>query len=197
MQKLLVLIVLMCVSAGLIFADGVDYGIGGGIATNTVGLEVGGDIDADGWYGMFRGVGEQGVMINVSLSSTDAKKENVVIVDPILGMIVVDIEDEFLRLAVTGGYMFRRDEIIRPFLHAGFAYLQVEETASGIPDIVDDSFVSIALGVGLEVGKGHNAFFSDLVLDINHSVRVVNSLGDVVSTDVDLLELHVGYLYKF
>ncbi len=194
MRSALFLCLLLAVSATPVSATANQFGIGGGYVDNEADVDDAGEVDGDGFFGVFRSVSDNGFLVLASLSITDADETD--IVDIGFGPMSIKVETDFMRLGIGVGYMFRKDETVRPFLHGGLGWVQVEEDFNGIEDI-DDNSIGFSVGVGLEAGKGHHAFYSDLVLDFGHEVEIEilgTSFGD---SEFDLRELHLGYIYTY
>lgn len=182
MRKALLFFLALAVCAAPVFAVENRSAFGGGFVDNEADVENSSDIEGDGLFLVFRTVANNGFLFLSSLSITDADDG--------------PIEDDLLRLGLSVGYMFRKDDTVRPFLHGGFGWVQVKEEIFGIED-VDDSSLRLSAGIGLEAGKGRHAFFSNLVLDFGHKVEV-NILGvPLGNAEFNLRELHLGYIYRF
>ena len=196
-KTVLIMCLFLAIAAKPLIAGEKRYSIGAGYADLEVDLADGDTLDADGGFGLFRIADENGSFLLFSLSLTEGDDEGTFDIGG--GPMPVTVDDEYTRLAISGGFLFRRDKTVRPFVHAGFSWVQVEETVSGfpIPLGVDDSSLALIAGAGVEVGRGNHAFYADIVYDYNHDVEFDIQGLPSSPLEFDLLELHVGYTYTF
>ena len=193
MKKALLMCLLLALSAVPLVAAENTYAVGVGFVANDVDVDGGGEFDGLGGFGIFRALNRDGAMLFTSLSFSEGDQT----VDAGLGSI--DVDDSFLRLEIGGGFMFLRDNVVRPFVHAGLAYLVADEKVNGIV-VVDDSSFSVSLGFGLEAGTGPHAFYSNLSYDLGHDVETntaVSGFDLIGRSEFALLELQLGYIYSF
>ncbi len=197
MQKALVGCLLLAILGTPSFAADNTYSVGGGIVASRAEVDNGAEIDGAGGFAAFRVNARHGAILLFSLSATsgdDTATANI-------GTTTVGakVEDSFIRLGISAGFMFRRDRVFRLFAHAGFAYLDAQETIDG-NDSVDDSSFALSVGGGIEAGRGHHAFYLNVGFDYEHDVDYIVPLtvGNVGGrSEFNMLELQVGYLYHF
>jgi len=197
MQKALVGCLLLAILGAPSFAAENRHSVGGGFVSSGAEVDKGAEIDGSGGFVTYRITARHGAILLFSVSATsgdDTATAN-------LGTTTVDakVEDDFMRIGMAAGYMFFRDKIFRLFLHGGFAYLDATEQIDGV-DSVDDSSFAASFGGGLEVGRGHNAFYLNVGFDYEHDVDYVVplTLGNVGGRSAfNYFELQVGYVYNF
>jgi len=197
MRKALVGCLLLAILGIPSFAADNTYSVGVGIAANRADVDGGAEIDTTGGFGTFRINARHGALLLFSVSATSGDET----ANANIGTTTqsAKVQDDFLRIGVGAGYMFRRDKIFRLFFHGGFSYLDVKEQIDGIDSVKDSSF-ALSVGGGVEVGKGHNAFYLNAGFDYDYDVEytvplTVGNLG--ARSAFSLLELQVGYIYNF
>lgn len=197
MQKALVGCLLVAILGAPALAAENRHSIGGGVLAGRVEVDNGAEIDTSGGFVTYRMTARRGALLMFTLSATsgdDTTGAN-------LGTTTVSakVEDDFLRVGMTAGYMFFQDKTFRLFLHGGFAYLGSKEQINGV-DSVDDSSFAASVGGGIEVGKGHHAIYLNVGFDYQHDVAYIVpfSIGNANGrSEFNLLELQVGYVYNF
>lgn len=197
MRKALVGCLLVAILGAPSLAAETSYSIGGGIAAGRAEVDDGAEIDSTGAYAAFRVNARHGAILLFSVSATSGDETS----SASTGATTVNsqVDDSFLRIGVGAGYMFRRESVFRLFFHGGFSYLDVQEEIDGV-DSVDDSSFALSLGGGVEVGKGHHAFYLNAGFDYDHDVQytVANTAGNLSErSSFNLLELQIGYIYNF
>lgn len=197
MRKALVGCLLVAILGAPSLAAENSYSVGGGIVAGGIEVDNGAEIDSTGAYAAFRINARHGAILLFSVSATSGDET----ASSSIGTTTVSsqVDDSFLRVGVGAGYMFRRDSVFRLFLHGGFSYLDAQEEIDGV-DSVDDSTFALSLGGGVEVGKGHHAFYLNAGFDYDHDVEyaVANTAGNLSErSSFNMLELQVGYIYNF
>jgi hypothetical protein len=197
MQKALVGCLLLAILGVPSLAAENTYSVGGGIAVSRTEVDQGAEMDGTGGFATFRFNARHGAILLFTVSATEG--DDTAGAD--IGTTTVDakVEDSFLRAGLSAGFMFRRDSVLRVFLHAGFSYLDVQEKIDGV-DSVDDSSFALTVGGGIEVGRGRHAGYLNVGYDYDHDVDYVVPLttGNVGGrSGFNMLELQIGYIYNF
>ncbi len=165
-------------SADMVLAQDASFAVGGGFVRNT--LRADGKSELEGLFATFNVVFEDlPSFMSFSLSSTDVDEGT--------------ITTEVTRIGFAFGGMLRRDAIIRPVIFLGLAVVQAEVTALSTT-IFDKTSIGLFGGVGVEVGKGHHAFYASASYDPFIKFDVSFPQDDI---DATLIEFHSGYLYRF
>jgi hypothetical protein len=196
-QKALVGCLLFAVAGAPLLAADNSYSIGVGAAAFNSEVDGGAELDGNGGFVAFRVNARARSFLLVTLSLTQG--DDTANVDTGTSIVGVGVEDKFTRLGITAGYTFRKDSMFRFFVHGGFAYLGVEEEVAGVSS-VDDSSIALCAGGGVEVGKGHHAFFSSAGFDYEHEVDYALAVGTGSvggRSTFNMLEVQVGYVYSF
>ena len=162
-----------------------------GLTRDRIDVEDGDSFDANGLFGMYRGYFDNGILCRFSISETHRRTTGTT--DFGFGPLSGTVSDHFLRMEVSAGYLFRRKDVIRPFVHAGFARMSVEDVLAKVQLVRDDAMAP-TYGAGVEVGKWHHAVYLDVNFDRRYKVDANFNLGAIRYT---AREIQLGYLFSF
>ena len=169
--------------------ESVRVAIGGGLAVTDADLEGAAEAEGDGVYGVFQVGFPSNLLFQVAISDT---RDESSFLDPNSGSFLVE-EDVLVRTELSLGYMFRVGSAFRPFVLGGLSLAKVRAELEGV-EFIDDFSTAPMAGGGFEIGSEHHSFYLALTFDFGHEVDFQSGMG---SEELDLRELHLGYLYRF